>query len=273
MNILDNRPSDLHGGQPSQKRVLRADGKDSQREWRKRHMFPEECIICHSNKYKRNNITGKRSIVRLVKCELICGGQLLEAAKQKEDIALLQQIQGEDLVARELQYHRDCHRAYTRFLSKPCKPLTPIQSGYMNAFIVFSEETVKKRLIQNKEILTLSRLNRIFIHAIKEVENVDAPYRTWNLKTRLQRTFPQLVFVTPANRSMSDIVFSEGLRAEDLAQELVDDTDTTSAESSTDDAEPIERGSNGSQPNSLQMLFNAALTLKLSIDNKNLTVP
>ena len=106
-------------------------------------MFPEECIICHSNKYKRNNITGKRSIVRLVKCELICGGQLLEAAKQKEDIALLQQIQGEDLVARELQYHRDCHRAYTRFLSKPCKPLTPIQSGYMNAFIVFSEETVK----------------------------------------------------------------------------------------------------------------------------------
>ena len=85
-------------------------------------------------------------------------------------------------------------------------------------------------------MLTLSRLNHISIHAIKEVENVDAPYRTWNLKTRLQRTFPRLVFVTPANRSMSDIVFSEGVCAEDLARELVDDTDTTSAESSTDDA-------------------------------------
>ena len=105
---------------------------------------------------------------------------------QKEDV---------DLVARELQYHRYFHKdLYTRFLSKTSKPLTTLQSGYMKVFMQFCEDTIKKRILQGKEILTLARLNRIFIRTIKEVEDIDAPFRTWNLKKCLQKMFPHAGF-------------------------------------------------------------------------------
>ena len=146
---------------------------------------------------------------------------------------MLQQIEGQDLVTRELQYHQECYRDYTRFLSKVSKPLTEIQSGYLTAFTQFCEGTKKKRLPQGKEILMLARLNQIFIRTIKEVEDFDAPYRTWHLKKRLQKTFSQLIFVTPSKHNMSDIVFSKQLCTEDIAPGLADD-DSTSTESSTD---------------------------------------
>jgi len=59
-------------------------------------MFPEECIFCHGQKYKRNKITGKRALLRLVKRKLIRGGQLFEEAQCKGDSEMLQQIEGED---------------------------------------------------------------------------------------------------------------------------------------------------------------------------------
>ena len=103
----------------------------------------------------------------------------------------------------------------------------------MTAFTQFCEGTKKKRLPQGKEILMLARLNQIFIRTIKEVEDFDAPYRTWHLKKRLQKTFSQLIFVTPSKHNMSDIVFSKQLCTEDIAPGLADD-DSTSTESSTD---------------------------------------
>ena len=70
----------------------------------------------------------ERSMTRLVKCEFISRGQRLQAAWRKGHKELLSQI-GEDLVACELQYHRDCYKNYTRFLSKPSKPFNAGQSG------------------------------------------------------------------------------------------------------------------------------------------------
>ena len=49
-------------------------------------------------------IAGEQALLRLVESELIRGGQLLEAAQRKGDIDMLQQIEGEDLVAWEFQY-------------------------------------------------------------------------------------------------------------------------------------------------------------------------
>ena len=92
----------------------------------RRYMFADECCLCHSNRYKRIRITGKRSLSRLVTCELVNGGQLLEAARRKEDTFLLQEIEGEDLVAKELQYHHDCYKdcyIITNYCLK--KPILP----------------------------------------------------------------------------------------------------------------------------------------------------
>ena len=59
MNELDDDQVSLQDvAEPPQKRRLRSGVKGEQREWRKRHMFPEECIFCHGQKYKRNKITG-----------------------------------------------------------------------------------------------------------------------------------------------------------------------------------------------------------------------
>uniref|UniRef100_UPI00358FE7A7 uncharacterized protein n=1 Tax=Myxine glutinosa TaxID=7769 RepID=UPI00358FE7A7 len=280
MNELDDGPVVVSesSGEPSRKRMLRSsDANSSQRDWSRRHMFPEECIFCHSNQYKRSHISGKRSMVRLVKCELISGGQLLKAAKAKEDVQMLHQIEGEDLVARELQYHHGCYKNYTRFLSKPGKPLTPVQNGYIDAFDKFSQNTIRKRLIIGKEILTLSKLNKIFIRAIKDVSGIDAPYRTWHLKTRLQKSFPQLVFIKAKSRNMSDIVFSECLSAEDLAEDLVDDTARSLTDDSTDnEEESIPTVSESKVPptnDDLRMLYSAALIIKAAVSNKPSSPP
>lgn len=271
MEELDNDYVTLDSGEPSRKRVLRSSlCGETPRAWEKCHMFPDQCIMCHGNKYKTDHLSGKRKIQRLVTCEQVHvqGGQLLQAARMKEDAALLLEIDGRDLVALELKYHQECYKNYTKFLSKPSKPLTPSQTGYAEVYTNFCNSVIRPRLLQKLEITTLAQLNRSFVQTIKNVHGIDAPYRTWNLKKRLQKSFPQLVFISPSNRQMSDIVFSEKLSADDLVQEVLDDT--TSAESSTDDdAETITDKRQGRPQSSgnatdLHTLYNAALIIKTS---------
>ncbi len=92
-------------------RELRSYEGKRARPWIRRHMFPDECLLCNCKKYHRDRVSGKRSVVRLIKCEQVKGGQLLTAARKKEDTNLLQKIDGQDLVARELQYHPECYKA------------------------------------------------------------------------------------------------------------------------------------------------------------------
>ena len=58
-------------------------------------------------------LAGKHLQVKLMKYELVSGEQLLEAAHRKGDIEMLQLLELEDLVAHELQYHRDWHKDYS----------------------------------------------------------------------------------------------------------------------------------------------------------------
>ena len=233
---IDKDPGECSGlssVDDSYQRELRSSEGKRARPWIRRHMFPDECLLCNGAKYRRDRVSGKRSLVRLIKCKQVKGGQLLTAARKKEDTILLQKIDGQDLVARELQYHPECYKAYTRFLGKKSRPLTPIQAGYEDAFSEFADDVIRRRLIQNKEILTLARLNKLFVSKIREIHGIDAPYRTWNLKKRLQQTFPQLIFIRPSNRRMSDIVFTETLSAEDLVEDLLEES--TSGDSSIED--------------------------------------
>ena len=100
------------------------------------------------------------------------------------------------------------------------------------------------------------------------MSGIDAPYRTWNLKKRLQNDFPQLVYVRPAKRNVSEIVFCETLSAEDLLEDFVDGS--SSAESSTNesDAEESCLHSLGSF-NNTHTLYNAAFIMKSIVKNQN----
>ncbi|KAJ8023132.1 hypothetical protein HOLleu_38227 [Holothuria leucospilota] len=267
MNTLDVNPIKISKQSSSSKGPTLRSSHSSKipRPMNKRHMFPDECIICKERKYHTDRFSRKRSIVKLITCEKIQGGQLLQAAEVKQDQELLEQIKGEDLVARELRYHARCYKQYTNFLSRG-HSVTSHGKGYTAAFDKFSKDVITERLVKKKEILTLGKLNRLFIQIIKEVEGVDAPYRTWNLKRRLETTFPQLEFVKSGNRTMSDIVFASSVHAEDMVEKLCDDT--TSAESTTTDEEQnsVPQTSSSVQKqkssNEIHTLFNAALIMK-----------
>ncbi|PIK47624.1 hypothetical protein BSL78_15488, partial [Apostichopus japonicus] len=66
---------DADENEPPRKRALWSDNTSGPREWRERHMFPNECFICHSVKMKPYKFTGKRLVVRLMRCEIVNGGK------------------------------------------------------------------------------------------------------------------------------------------------------------------------------------------------------
>lgn len=84
-------------------RLLRSCFRVDQQLSRSTHILPNICIICGKQKHNRDRCSGKRSYEHLVQCELIDGGQLLEAARLKEDHAILCQIENRDCVAIELK--------------------------------------------------------------------------------------------------------------------------------------------------------------------------
>ncbi|KAJ8277587.1 hypothetical protein GJAV_G00077090 [Gymnothorax javanicus] len=72
----------------------------------------------------------------------------------------------------------------------------------------FCDTIIQKRIIQNLEVLRMTKLHHIFIKSVKNM-------RDWmlqsldRLKRRLQVDYPQLKFHSSSQRNVSDIVFME----------------------------------------------------------------
>lgn len=139
------------------------------------------CIICRKQKHNTDRHSGKRSYEHLVQCELIDGGQLLEAARLKEDHAILCHIENRDCVAIELKYHTSCHREYTRFLCRAeCTGEEPGKL-YSLSFDKFCELVIVNRIITGKEVLRLTKLKKIFDKTVMDTEGNDSSCdKTWN---------------------------------------------------------------------------------------------
>lgn len=142
-------------------------------------------------------------------------------------------------MAIEVKYHASCHRDYTRILSKPL-PTGESNAPYGKSFAHFAKYAIEGRLIKNKEILRLTKLKKLFVKAVSDVEQKDASgYKTWSLKQRIKRQYPQVCFVKPKRQYESEFVFADTLTAQDLVEESQqsdgDTTDTdTSSETDTD---------------------------------------
>ena len=64
-------------------------------------------------------------------------------------------------------------------------------------------------------------MKREFVKTVKRVENTDgSSYRTFRLKQRLGKRFPQLVFHRPKVRNKSEIVYAECLSQASVAESL-----------------------------------------------------
>ena len=177
------------------------------------NVLPKLCIICKKRDRWLSKKGGTRKTVldKLALCQTLTAGRLLEAAKIKNDETILPQIEGKDLVAIEVRYHQSCYKKYVNFLTFPAKQSPTVLSHYNRAYHVFCDEVVKKRLLQKKEMMMMTKLRQKFAKYVKAVEGVQcsSSYRTSNLKARLKNSFPQLVFQPAQSRSKSDIVYCE----------------------------------------------------------------
>ena len=147
---------------------------------------------------------------KLITAESIDAGKLREAATQKEDHRILNQILGKDCVAIEVKYHVSCYKCYTSFLTRPSSCSPTLQKDkvtkYTKSFESFCR-FVKEEIIDGHNICYMSRLKEKFIRTVRDIENEDATNnRTYRLKERLQDRYPQLVFHTPKVRNKSEIV-------------------------------------------------------------------
>ena len=95
-------------------------------------LFPaNECVICgKSEKWvkKRKKDVAKRD--EMVKCcTQTAEDSLKEAAHVRNDENVLRRIRGEDLIAKEAHYHRECRRLYTKDLPDPNKEMKKCKFG------------------------------------------------------------------------------------------------------------------------------------------------
>ena len=177
---------------------------------------------------------------KLVSAETVDGGKLREAATKKDDQSILLQIANKDMVALEVKYHKRCYDKYTSFLRTTTqskgKETEQHDFKYEKSFDVFCEEFVKEKLIKQENIFYMKKLKKEFVKTVKRVQNEDAAsYRTFRLKERLRKKFPQLVFHRPKVRTKSDIVYSECLSKGSVAESFIEDDVETSQSSQESD--------------------------------------
>ena len=203
---------------PAKRRALRSSFGHPTTQARTRHVLPDVCILCQKTKTIKCRSTQKRKKEPLTRCSTIEATNLQKAAQDNNNEALLLQIKDQDCVAIEVKYHNSCYRDYTRYLTK--QPTTEKNDvSYSEAFEIFCE-TVKTRLIENKEIMRLKRLTEMFVKQVNATHGTDASsYKTGNLKSRLAKKFPQLCFITPHMRSQGDIVYVNDISTEVLVEE------------------------------------------------------
>uniref|UniRef100_UPI0035901801 uncharacterized protein isoform X2 n=1 Tax=Myxine glutinosa TaxID=7769 RepID=UPI0035901801 len=246
-------------------RLLRSDSTGNTPCPGRPHVLPVECVICKQTKYVKESVTSKRKVERLVRCETIAGGQLLNAALMRKDEHLLVHVRGRDLVALEVRYHRSCYLSYTRVVRTKQGLDADTCELYAPSYARFCHSIIDERILKGKEILRLTKLLKLFVRMVHDVEGLDASsYKTTNLKRRLQRSHRVLCFIRPTRQFESDLVFVESLGVEDVIEDAVVDASSEGSES--------ER-SVGASPSQcvdldgLRTLYSAAQILKCSLDS------
>ncbi len=210
----------------------------------------------------------------LVLCETVNGGLLRDAATEKKDDSILLQIMDKDCVAIEVRYHRKCYTNYTNFLHRQARKTSDsAKSLYDAGYEQFCKEVIEE-LIKNKQITFMSHLYSKFVNILQRVEGLDASgFRKFRLKERLTHSYPQLVFVTPKRRNVSEIVFAENLCPTDI---MGDDYDLhPSSESDYDDDDPLDTGTDANEPIAeAHVLYHASMLLRGTISSiQGLKVP
>ncbi len=121
-------------------------------------------------------------------CENEDAGKLRHAGQLKNDEKILFQIRGQDCVAIEVRYHRECYMNYTNFLACPEKSQSSIPLLYEKGYKKFCSDVIEKKIITERKIMHMTTLFEKFLVIVKEEEDVDASsFRQFGFKDRLKK--------------------------------------------------------------------------------------
>ncbi|XP_028419097.1 uncharacterized protein LOC114544759 [Dendronephthya gigantea] len=241
------------------------------------HVLPHICIICKREKsYFTESKSKKRKLDKLVSAETVDGGKLKEAATRKNDESVLIQIANKDMVALEVKYHKRCYEKYTSFLRHTRqsneKETEKHECKYEKSFDVFCMEFVNARIIRQDNIFYMKKLTKEFIKTVRRVEKEDASsYRSFRLKKRLRKRFPQLVFHRPKVRSKSEIVYAECLSQASVAESFMGNNEETSQSSQESDSFEIDGEGYANMHDkraTLKELYTVGMTLKSELQDQ-----
>eukprot|EP00057_Strongylocentrotus_purpuratus_P021683 XP_011676157.1 PREDICTED: uncharacterized protein LOC105444073 [Strongylocentrotus purpuratus] len=255
--------------EPEPKRLLRSDATSSPCPGRP-HVLPIECVICKSTKYVKESFSQKRKVERLIRCETLSGGQLVKAAEIRNDEKLLLKIRGKDLVALEVRYHRSCYLCYCRVVKPKVESDVHLKQSYVVSYVKFCQNVIERRIIRGQEILRLTKLLKLFVKTVKEVEGLEAAnYKSANLKRRLKESYPVLCFSRPSRQYESEIVFVESLGVEDVIESAVVDVSSEESQSESDGSMYTTKQVRTDE-RSLRTLYAAAQIIKTSLDDMDM---
>ncbi|XP_071847519.1 uncharacterized protein [Apostichopus japonicus] len=236
------------------------------------HILPVSCIICHADHWIRDKVTCKRRREPLTRCETIDAGKLREAAELTCNESLILEMRGRDLVASEARYHQSCFRNATRFLTRKL-PKETTDFLYAESYAKFCHNVIDEEILKQQGAIRMTKLTAQFIKTVKEVQGIDASsYRSYNLKKRLQGSYPQLQFLRPTRRYESEVVISRTVEAQNLALNLVNlqdeakssnEIDTSSCSES--DLQHEQKGSCRSKGISLSDMYFTARQLRIAV--------
>lgn len=66
----------------------------------------------------------------------------------------------------------------------------------------------------------MTKLKKLFDKSVRDIEHVDSTgYKTWSIKQRLKRKYPQICFLQLARRYQSELVYVDDLSAEEIVEE------------------------------------------------------
>lgn len=201
---------------------------------------------------------------KLISAETLDGGKLRKAAELKTDESILLEIQGKDCVALEVKYHRRCYLKYTSIIRSDSKEDQKSSKKYQQSFKVLCEQFIQTKIIDDEEILYVTKVQEKFVKIVAEVENEDASnYNTSRLKQRMQEHFPQLVFQTTKSRGNRELVYSGEMKPSKVVEDIACDYSSQTSSSETDDSKSTfgPKEANMSYA-TLRELYNVALSLR-----------
>ena len=122
------------------------------------------------------------------------GEKLKKAAEDRANERINMQIKGgADCVALEVKYHATFYKDFTRYLTKSNPKDSNVDTSNSAAYDKFCD-TVREKVIKNKEPQRLTKLNKLFIEQVRVTHNEDiSSYKTTSLKKKTSRNISPAV--------------------------------------------------------------------------------